>query len=227
MPDPSPFARPAGSGARVVAEGEGLALLALESGHFWQTLWDLPENAELREARGHPEVLLPGDRVTIPPLRSKSVAAVTNKVHRFRRRGMPVPLTYVIRDGAGDPLGSLRYELVVGTASFAGTSKSDGSLTHFADPLAATGTLTVWPALEGYPEKVTWTIALDRLNPVDTVRGMISRLNSLGYAAGAVEEPLSAPARQALMEFQQAEALEVTGEIDTATIDAMRTRFGH
>jgi peptidoglycan hydrolase-like protein with peptidoglycan-binding domain len=55
---------------------------------------------------------------------------------------------------------------------------------------------------------------------------MISRLNSLGYAAGAVAEPLSAPARQALMEFQQAEALEVTGEIDAATIDAMRARFG-
>ncbi len=220
------LAQPVGTGDRVIAQGEGLARLALEAGHFWQTLWELPENAELRAARGHPEVLLPGDRVTIPPLRPKTLSVATGQTHRFRRRGMPMRLTHVLRDGEGEPLAGKRYELAVDGVVVAETTGSDGVVSQWVDPNAREVTLTLWPDREGYPEKVVWDVAVDHLDPVDTVAGMISRLNSLGYAAGPPLEPLTAGAQQALMDFQTREGVEVSGVIDAATITAMRERFG-
>jgi N-acetylmuramoyl-L-alanine amidase len=224
--DDAVLAQPAGSGDRIIAQGEGMARLAIESGHFWQTLWELPENKELREARGHPEVLLPGDRVTIPPLRPKSASGATGKVHRFRRRGMPVPLTHVVRDAEGKPVGGLRYELVAGGATFAETTGDDGVISHWVDPMAGEATLTVWPARDGFPETLVWKIAVGHLDPVNTVSGMISRLNSLGYSAGDAGDVLTAAARQALTAFQRKEGVEVTGTIDGATISAMLAKFG-
>jgi hypothetical protein len=120
----------------------------------------------------------------------------------------------------------LRYELVAGGATFAETTGGDGVVSHWVDPLAGEATLTVWPAREGFPETIVWKIAVGHLDPVNTVSGMISRLNSLGYAVGAAGDALTDAARQALMAFQEKEKVEVTGAIDEATISAMRKKFG-
>jgi len=53
----------------VVIEGETLASIALAEGfHDARKLFDAPENAALREQRGRPELVEPGDEVFIPDL---------------------------------------------------------------------------------------------------------------------------------------------------------------
>ena len=60
--------------------------IAFEQGFFWKALWDLAENAELKQRR-EPNVLLPGDRVTIPAiqLRQENVATETDDSFFMRR----------------------------------------------------------------------------------------------------------------------------------------------
>ena len=73
----------------VVRDGECLASIAYEHGFFWETLWNLPENAKLKELRKEPTVLLAGDVVHIPDLRVQPHDRATGASHRFRRKGVP------------------------------------------------------------------------------------------------------------------------------------------
>jgi glycosyltransferase involved in cell wall biosynthesis len=76
-----------GSGTRVVEQGDSIQSLAAAAGFHWQTIWDLPDNADLRRTRRDPGILLPGDRVSIPDIRPKVVKAGTDTRHHFRLRG--------------------------------------------------------------------------------------------------------------------------------------------
>ncbi len=69
-----------------VEAGECLHAIAVRYGFFWETLWNLPENAELKKLRKGPESLEPGDVVHIPDLREKVSKCPTNNSYRFRKK---------------------------------------------------------------------------------------------------------------------------------------------
>jgi hypothetical protein len=70
-----------------VVEGECLHQIAKESGFYWETLWNHPDNADLKSTQKDPESLFPGTVVRIPVLKEKAERCLTNKAHIFRRKG--------------------------------------------------------------------------------------------------------------------------------------------
>ena len=79
----------------VVKPGDCMASIAVEHNFLWETLWNLPENAALKDSRQDPYVLLPGDQVFIPELRPKEVPRATDN---FTRKGVRECLRIVITD---------------------------------------------------------------------------------------------------------------------------------
>jgi hypothetical protein len=57
----------------IIKQGECLTTIALARGFVPQTIWDHPDNAELKELRHTHQALLPGDRVVIPDLEEKNL----------------------------------------------------------------------------------------------------------------------------------------------------------
>ena len=195
---------PVGSGDRVVAEGECMCSIAEKAGHFWQTLWNLDANAPVRAARKSPTMLLPGDRVTVPPLRSKQVHAVTGKIHRFRRRGVPSFLRLRFTTG-GKPRANVPFTIRFGAVELRGATDGDGALCVPVPPDVDIGTLVLGEGdtASRYP------IAVGALLPVEDPRGLRRRLANLGFLEDGDDEIASL--EDAVRRFQRARGLAADG----------------
>jgi hypothetical protein len=98
-----------------------------------------------------------------------------------------------------------------------GTTGAGGVIREFV-PAAATGaTLRVWPAVEGLPEVLEWTLRIGHLDPIATIRGVKARLENLGYDCGEIDDVEDDALYGAVYAFQTAEGLEASGAIDDAT----------
>ncbi|MGH1344063.1 MAG: peptidoglycan-binding domain-containing protein [Nannocystales bacterium] len=204
----------------VVTQGECIASIAFSHGFFPETLWNVEENADLRELRGDPYILTAGDVVNVPELRSKEVDAPTGKVHRFRRKGVPetLRLTFAIED---EPRANAPYELEVDGVVLSNDRETDddGVLEHYVPPNART-------AVVRFHENEEYTFSLRCLEPLDSLRGVAGRLRSLGYYAGPLEfEEGDERFQDALVEFQIDNELEPTGTFNDGTSDALTKAY--
>ncbi|NMO19212.1 LysM peptidoglycan-binding domain-containing protein [Pyxidicoccus fallax] len=217
---------PVGRGEYVVQRGEGLTAIAHAHGCTWQSIWNHPDNAELKAARRNPHVLLPGDRLTLPRPEQKQSGARTGQVNTFQVRGKRVKLVFVVRDALGQPFAGKSYLLEAGSLREEGTTGPDGRIEHVIDPREKTAKLTLWPDQPFYPETLTYSLAVGQLEPIDSLRGLQARLNNLGYTCGDADGVLDGALRVALRAFQRAQGLEETGAPDTATQDKLLEVYG-
>jgi len=205
---------PVGEGSHVVRRGECVSSIADKHGFFWQTLWDAPENRTLREARGDPNVLLPGDRVFVPELREKEQAHCrTGSVHRFKRRGVPERLRMRFAHADEGPKANMGYVFDDGRSERRGETDGDGYLEEWISTRLRIVTIT-------FDDGAVATLQVGDLDPPQTVRGAGARLMSLGYASPGASLAV------VLETFQLANQIEPTSQLDEATIAALVEAFG-
>lgn len=199
-----------------VRQGECLASISLKYGFNPETLWNDPANSQLKQDRANRHVLYPGDQVTIPGLQTKEEEAATDKRHKFRRKGIPVYLHLQLFNENREPLANKPFTLQVGGKIAQGTTDGEGCLKVAIPPQEKEGILKI--------ENREFNIRIGYLNPLAYNSGIRSRLNNLGYKAGTGSEEMDVQLRRALAAFQEDQGLPKTGEIDEATINALRDR---
>lgn len=192
-----------------VQKGDCIHSIAFANGFFPDTIWNLPENAELAQLRKDPFVLQPGDEVAIPDLRPRAETVATGQRHRFVRRGIPLCVRIqlllgdcVLADAPVDvEIDGVHHELV---------SDADGWLEIPITPTARRCVLTL-------EDGDSFELALGHLDPIDSVAGVQGRLQIIGFHDGAIDGEMGAHTVAALQRFQLAHGLEPTGEADEAT----------
>ena len=205
----------AGRGDYIVQPGDCIESIAFENGYYWQTLWNLPENAALKNLR-HPNVLLPGDRVTIPPIRLGKQACSCDARHQFRRLGVPAKLRLRFLDEKHQPRAGIAYVLRIDGQASSGTLDGDGSLNVPIPPNASTGSIQ----LQTRPDPETYPLELGHLDPDCSPTGIRGRLNNLGFSCSA-DGDWQGDVRGALARFQSVNHLEPTGRLDDPTRAAL------
>jgi len=75
-----------------VQEGDCVSSIAFSHGFFWETLWNLGSNSELKSKRKDPNILQAGDILHIPELTPRDESGATEKKHRFKLKGVPAKL---------------------------------------------------------------------------------------------------------------------------------------
>jgi len=195
---------------QVVQPGDSIPSIAHDSGHFWETLWNHGDNAELKAKRKNPNILAPGDEVTVPPIRVKDFDGATDTRHSFKRKGIPAKLKMQLFL-LGEPRRNEPYTLILDDEIIRGTTDGDGNLEHYIKPNAKGGVLKLNGGKEEYPVRV------GHLNPIDIISGVKQRLNNLGYYCGDESDDLTDQFKEALVQFQGEQKLKQTGEIDDAT----------
>lgn len=220
---------PVGSGDYVVQPGECIESIAYKHGLFWETIWNDPANAEVKDARKDPNQLIPGDRLTVMEKRRKEVSKEPEQTHKFRRKGVPALLRLQLCDEEG-PLANAEYTLTLDGRVTKGTTDGDGKLEHALPPDARRGLIQFWTTNDS-GERVPNEIALDfrKLEPIESPRGQLSRLQNLGYHQGELpqnKEDLRRDLASALVLFQEASELETTGNPDEQTLQKLQEAHG-
>jgi hypothetical protein len=196
----------------VVVQGECLASISVQYGFFWGTLWDHPDNAELKKLRADPNILRPGDVVVIPPKTPKVAVCRTGQSHRFRLKGVPPKLRLRLLKN-DEPRTGEPYSIAVGDRTVQGVVGDDGLVEAFLPVRASEVRLRV-----GEPGSETeYLLRLGHVDPLDTLAGAQARLRNLGLYQGEIDGTLGDSTRAALALFQLLNGLEETGELDEAT----------
>jgi hypothetical protein len=186
-----------------VAQGEFISLIARSHGFAdYKTIWDAPENSDLKAERKNPNVLFPGDQVFIPDKKLGEETRSTEGKHRFELQGHKLMLRIKLEGLKKEPLTGHECTLAVAGDPEAFTTDGDGIIEKEIPALAGQGQL-VDRGKPG-PEIRTETrmpLKIGVLDPVTKVTGQIARLNNLGYNAGELpDHPLAPDEEKALSE---------------------------
>ncbi len=196
----------------ILKDSDCLISISEKVGHHWETIWNHPENSQLRSDGRDPLVLKKGDALTIPPLTEKTEIISSEKTHRFIRKGTPALVRIqVMHDNIS--LSNLPWSARIDNRVHTGRTDADGIIEIPIGNQAKSCHLEVGED----SDKVVYELHLGRLDPSSAVTGAQSRLNNLGFPAGKADGILGPNTRRALLEFQRAHGLEESGELDEAT----------
>lgn len=192
----------------IVESGECISSIALAEGFFWETLWNHPQNADLKHQRKDPNILFPGDSVFIPDLQLKQEIRSTETHNRFVKRNNHVTLRLRLLDDF-KPRASLKYTLVVNGLTLNGETDGEG---HLRQKIPASATSALLLTAED-----AYNLEIGVLDPISENTGVQHRLRNLGYlgevASGEIDDETTA----ALSRFQKDHGLSATGELTEET----------
>ncbi len=201
-----------------IMPGECLSTLAERTGLPFATIWNDPGNAELRAAGRDPNVLAPGDEVSLPPSTPRSFEVEADDTYYFRVK-RPQSVFRLRLQRNGEPLANEPYVFTTGGRALRGAADGDGLI-----EAAISATLTRATLL--LPERgEQYEIALGHLEPAGHWRGAAQRLQNLGLCDGEPSE-LNEDLHGALRHFQALRGLAVTGALDEPTIAALQEAHG-
>jgi hypothetical protein len=224
-----------------VKQGEHLTSIASMYGfRDFLTIWLHPDNSDLRRQRRNPNLLFPGDEVSIPEKQQKSEPVVTDKVHRFQIEGQKkLLLQIIVQDMNATTRKDTFYFLRVHEDVFAHNTDANGMTKDQIDAPDRDGELLLDdsrllfrlkighlnPLIES-PEKVA-----DEKDRREAIAGWQDRLNNLGYFAGYTPTN-DRQLRWAIEEFQcehgwnPVKGKKPTGKTDGETRDKLEEVYG-
>ena len=205
---------PVGQGDYVVRDGECISSIAKKHGLFWETVWNDPANSDLRSARKSPNVLLPGDRVTIPDKERKDEPIAPEQRHRFVRRGEPSSINMRFTE-LGKPLAGRSYEAYVDRELVQeGALDGNGGVEV---PLPSTAQHAEFVVYDEYGIEKRHEIQLRQVPPISELCGVQTRLNNLGYPCGQDAKHFNPMIARAIEAFQRDYKLPINGLPDDTT----------
>jgi hypothetical protein len=183
------------------------------------------DNAELREQRPDPNILLPGDLLAVPDAKPKTHTLATGQRHRISVKIPRKELRLRVLAHNDEPLANAKYRLTLDGVPEArkGTTDGDGFLKEQVRIDVRGGLLEI--------DERRFRLRFNYINPfpsepVGAASGISSRLAGLGYESGGARRLRSRALTNALALFQADAGIEVTGKWDSATKDQLEKRFG-
>ncbi len=175
---------------------------------------------------------MPGDELTIPPVRSKELGAETGTKHTFRRRVAEQPTLRLALTLNGKPRDGLAYTLDLGRGEKLQGVTDSGGVIEETVPFE---TKRCSLRLEGETE--SFEVKLGELDPLATIRGVSQRLTNLGYSCDPEEsgpEP-SIVLRAAIRAFREDCRVQPTSpkgatderdHVDQELLDQLKEKHG-
>jgi Putative peptidoglycan binding domain len=205
-----------------VTQGEHVARIAEQCGFAdYRSIWNHPDNAELKKTRQNPNVLFPSDVVMIPDRATAEYSRPTDERHTFRKLAKPLALNLKLERAYDGPVAGTPCELSTGPAQVSLTTDGDGRIGNEIPKTAESARLVVRETIQGKNGAIPAIDELDLrigwMDPVEERSGQIARLTNLGYYRGSLDQVDEAELLSAIEEFQCEHSLTVDGKCGPAT----------
>ena len=207
------------------AAGDCVSSVAGAAGIPWRTVYDHPENADLKSRRKNPNLLVPGDVISVLDAKPKKVGYATGQTHKIVVSAMAVRLKIKLLDLEGKPIASKPFELAVGAVKREGATNGEGLLDVPIPAEPKEAALKVWAQGKEKPP-LAYKLALGSLQPESELKGVQARLRNLGYECGPPDGAAGAGTKEALSSYQKAASLGVTGEVNDETRKSLVQKHG-
>jgi N-acetylmuramoyl-L-alanine amidase len=196
-----------------VAQGETLLRIAKQYGYQTsKALYNHPSNAEFKALRPDPNLIYPGDKITIPPKKEKFIPLRTNSINSFVVQNEKEYFRLQVSYDDGDDVAGKRVVLNIGSQTIDTVLQSDGLIEiELNNNDALTGTVDLYlNEGETTPTK-SFNVQIGNLDPIETLSGVQGRCNMLGFNCGTVDGVNGAKTKAGVREFQRAQQLQVDG----------------
>jgi len=194
----------------VVEQGDCFSSIAKKYGFLEETLWNHPSNGELKNKRVNPNILFPGDEITIPDLELKEHPGATENRHNFQLKREKIDFSLQVLKN-DEPVAGEEYLLTVDGRNIKDVTDGDGWVRQPIDARAQKGKLVIEKA------ELEYELRFGYLDPVEEKSGVMSRLRNLGHFFGESETNNDYLLEAALRGFQNKYGLQETGENDAPT----------
>jgi hypothetical protein len=197
------------SGYYKVQQGDHLSSIAKAFGFSdYNTIWNDPNNADLKAQRVNPNVLYPGDSLYIPERATTQYPRPTDQKHQFVKNLPPLSLVLVLEDLYEKPIANAACTLQVGSTTSNVTTDGTGKLQQTIQPDQHDGLLIIQDPQTPF-QGTQIPIKIGNMDPVEEVSGQVARLNNLGYFPGDGTDAVAL--ESAIEEFQCDNSLTVDG----------------
>jgi hypothetical protein len=209
----------------IVKDGEYVSSIAAHYGFSnFRSVWNHPNNADLKERRKNPNILFPGDILFIPDRTSDVVPAVTEKRHRYQLTMSPLTLRLVVKDENDEPEANTVIRVTVEGKTTIVNTDANGLLVQTIPPTAHSGGMVL--QADGSATKIEIPLKIGFLHPLEELSGIRARLNNLGYSAGTTEDRGGSRLRSAIEEFQCDHGLTPDGECSPSFQEKLKEVHG-
>jgi N-acetylmuramoyl-L-alanine amidase len=201
------------SKTHTVKQGECLSSIAHLYGFSnWRTLYDHPDNDSLRTLRPNPNVLFPGDIVTIPERNTKQEQISPGQTHKFK---VKVPKTFLhleVLDGLDGQSAQARYSLELEglREPLRGEIGANGQINVKIPANARNGKLTLFH-LKTDDILAVIVLQIGALDPAATLSGVRQRLCRLGFSCPKGNGSMDPETEVAVRAFQHRYGLTEDG----------------
>ena len=211
--------------SHVVKQGEHASRIAQEAGlGGFALVWDHPENAEVRETRRNPHVLLARDQLFVPDIAPRTEGGATDARHRFRAQWSPLTLRVRLLGVHDQELGDVPCELRLGGDPQRTNTDDQGVVEEQIDPSLEDCRFQMTEAPDSLQE--CFQLRVGHLDPVGEEPGQRARLVNLGYMIERDDDENDARFALAMQEFQCEHGLTVDGICGPKTQDGLVEAHG-
>jgi hypothetical protein len=209
----------------IVRQGECLSKIALRFGFKdYRIIYNHPENAAFRAKRPNPNIIFPGDTLSIPDKVARLESAQTGRRHTYITSRPKRILRVRILDSEREPVANEPVQVDIDGMRPANTSTDGKGIFEVPVENACVGAKVTIKGRE-------LRLEFSHLNPVkdtpdDGVSGIQARLRNLGYYSGPISDEFNNPTRLALAIFQHDAGLDMDGEPNPTTIQKLIEVFG-
>jgi len=211
-----------------VAQGETLLRIAKQYGYQTsKALYNHPSNAEFKALRPDPNLIYPGDKITIPQKKEKFIPLRTNSINSFVVQNEKEYFRLQVSYDDGDDVAGKRVVLNIGSQTIDTVLQSDGLIeVELNNNDALTGTIDLYlNEGETTPTK-SFNVQIGNLDPIDTLSGVQGRCNMLGFNCGTVDGVMGKKTRIGVKEFQYEHNLDIDGIPGPKTKAKLQQVFG-